>query len=177
MAAGPGDLVFVFWAAVMVAVVAGVATALDGEEASVVVGMAKCADCTRKNMKAEAVFKGLQVVIMCNNSAGEYEREAVGGLDNSGAFSIPLAATGVVDGKDCFAQLHSAEGTPCSGQEPSWIHPFSNGTWVAVAGKTHDASSQCSAAICSWIKQHFFNHSNHGKQFSFHGSPSPAPAN
>ena len=28
------------------------------EAASVVVGMAKCADCTRKNMKAEEAFKG-----------------------------------------------------------------------------------------------------------------------
>ena len=28
------------------------------EAASVVVGLAKCADCTRKNMKAEEAFKG-----------------------------------------------------------------------------------------------------------------------
>ena len=35
-----------------------VANAASGEVASVVVGLAKCADCTRKNMKAEAAFKG-----------------------------------------------------------------------------------------------------------------------
>lgn len=30
----------------------------NAEAASVVVGLAKCADCTRKNMKAEQAFKG-----------------------------------------------------------------------------------------------------------------------
>ena len=30
----------------------------NAEAASVVVGLAKCADCTRKNMKAEEAFKG-----------------------------------------------------------------------------------------------------------------------
>ncbi|XP_062205970.1 proline-rich protein 4-like [Phragmites australis] len=177
MAATPGGLVFVFCAAVMVVAVANAAA---GEaEAAVVVGMAKCADCSRKNMKAEAVFKGLQVVIKCNNSHGEYESKAVGGLDNSGSFSIPLAAD-VVSSADCFAQLQSAEGMPCSGQEPSWIHPFSNGTFVALAGKTHYVSSQCSAAICAWIKEHIYDHiHNHKKHLYhfFHGSPSPAPAN
>lgn len=34
------------------------AVAAHGEAASVVVGLAKCGDCTRKNMKAEAAFKG-----------------------------------------------------------------------------------------------------------------------
>lgn len=34
------------------------AVAAHGEAASVVVGLAKCSDCTRKNMKAEAAFKG-----------------------------------------------------------------------------------------------------------------------
>ncbi|KAL6905944.1 hypothetical protein ACP4OV_003545 [Aristida adscensionis] len=177
MAAAPGGLVFVFCA---VAMAAAVANAADGEEAaSVVVGLAKCADCTRKNMNAEEVFKALQVVIKCNNSAGDYEQKAAGALDSSGAFSIPLAAaTDEIDGGGCFAQLQSAEGTPCSGQEPSWIHPFSKGTWIAIAGKTHDASSQCGAAICTWIKQHFFNHYNRKRQFFDHFfGPSPAPAN
>jgi hypothetical protein len=35
-----------------------IASAASGEPASTVVGVAKCADCTRKNMNAEAVFKG-----------------------------------------------------------------------------------------------------------------------
>jgi hypothetical protein len=32
------------------------AHAAEPEESSMVVGLAKCADCTRKNMKAEAAF-------------------------------------------------------------------------------------------------------------------------
>lgn len=40
--------------------------AAAGEAASMVVGLAKCADCTRKNMKAEAVFKG---TFLCSNYA------------------------------------------------------------------------------------------------------------
>ena len=36
-----------------------VANVQDGEAASVVVGLAKCADCTRKNMKPEEAFKGI----------------------------------------------------------------------------------------------------------------------
>ncbi|XP_037481948.1 uncharacterized protein LOC119360395 [Triticum dicoccoides] len=74
------------------------------EAASVVVGMAKCADCTRKNMKAEEAFKGLQVVIKCKNVYGDYESKAVGALDGTGGFSVPLAAD--LHGADCIAQLH-----------------------------------------------------------------------
>lgn len=37
---------------------AAVAHAAEHETASMVVGLAKCADCTRKNMKAEAAFNG-----------------------------------------------------------------------------------------------------------------------
>ena len=43
-------------AAVLLAVV--VAHGAEPETASMVVGLAKCADCSRKNMKAEAVFNG-----------------------------------------------------------------------------------------------------------------------
>jgi hypothetical protein len=40
-------------------VLVAIASATPGEPASsMVVGVAKCADCTRKNMNAEAVFKG-----------------------------------------------------------------------------------------------------------------------
>jgi hypothetical protein len=38
--------------------VAMLAHAAEPEAASMVVGLAKCADCTRKNMKAEASFNG-----------------------------------------------------------------------------------------------------------------------
>ncbi|TVU31315.1 hypothetical protein EJB05_22997 [Eragrostis curvula] len=174
MAAASGYLVFFLLLAV---VACKVADAADGEALSVVIGQAKCTDCTRKNMKAEAVFKDLQVVIKCNNSHGEFEHTAVGSMDSSGAFSIPLA-TDVVQGADCFAQLNSAEGTPCYGQEPSWIHPFSKSTYVAYAGKVHSASAQCSAVLWGWLKQHFQNHKQHFyNHFLNGGSPSPAPAN
>ncbi|XP_044454922.1 uncharacterized protein [Triticum aestivum] len=64
----------------------------NAEAASVVVGLAKCADCTRKNIKAEEAFKGLQVAIKCKNVHGDYESKTVGGLDGTGTFSVPLAA-------------------------------------------------------------------------------------
>jgi hypothetical protein len=41
-----------------VLMVVGVTNAAEGQVASVVVGLARCADSTRKNMKAEAGFKG-----------------------------------------------------------------------------------------------------------------------
>jgi hypothetical protein len=44
-----------FCAALVAIAVAGAA---EGQVASVVVGLARCADCTRKNMKAETAFKG-----------------------------------------------------------------------------------------------------------------------
>ena len=45
--------------AVMMAI--AVANAAEGQVALVVVGLARCADCTRKNMKAETAFKGTSV--------------------------------------------------------------------------------------------------------------------
>ncbi|XP_006662183.1 uncharacterized protein LOC102705565 [Oryza brachyantha] len=140
-----------------------VAAAVHGEAApSVVVGLAKCAACTRKNMKAEDAFKSLRVAIKCRNGAGgEYETRAAGGLDGAGAFSVPLA--GDLRGADCVAQLHSAAtDAPCPGQEPSRVMPLSEGTFVAVAGKTHHASPECaSATICEPIKKHFLDHFHH----------------
>uniref|UniRef100_J3N0X9 Uncharacterized protein n=1 Tax=Oryza brachyantha TaxID=4533 RepID=J3N0X9_ORYBR len=72
------------------AAVSAVASAAYGEAAAaaVVVGQAKCGDCTRKNMQAEDAFKGLQVAIKCKNGDGEYESKAVGDLDGDGAFSF-----------------------------------------------------------------------------------------
>ena len=145
--------------------IAAVANA-EGEAMSVVVGVAKCADSTRKNMKADDAFKGLQVAIKCKNSNGEYESKAVGDLDGSGAFSVPLAAD--LHGADCFAQLHrAANNKPCPGQEPSKIVPLSTkGTFGVVAGKTHYPSAECaSATMCGPIKKHFLEH--------FHKKPVP----
>ena len=47
---------------VCAAVVMAVTAVADGEAAvAVVVGLAKCGDCTRKNMKAQDAFKGIYV--------------------------------------------------------------------------------------------------------------------
>uniref|UniRef100_J3N0X5 Proline-rich protein n=1 Tax=Oryza brachyantha TaxID=4533 RepID=J3N0X5_ORYBR len=115
-------------AALMLAVVAVVTTAAAaaaagsaGETTAVVVGAAKCGDCGRKNMDAEAAFKGLKVAIKCKNgSSDEYESKAVGDLDGTGAFAVPLDAGVLRGGGGCVAQLHSAASNgPCPGQEPS----------------------------------------------------------
>ncbi|CAL4916107.1 unnamed protein product [Urochloa decumbens] len=137
---------------------ATVASAAEGQVASVVVGLARCADCTRKNMKAETAFKDLQVAIKCKNTNGEYETKAVTELQSSGAFSVPLGAD--LHGADCHAQLHNAANAPCPGQEPSRIAPMSGGTFVAIPGKTHyHPSAECASAfLCAPIKKHFLDH-------------------
>ncbi|KAL6642488.1 hypothetical protein ACP70R_020669 [Stipagrostis hirtigluma subsp. patula] len=159
-------------AALMAVAVAGAAS---GETASVVVGLAKCADCTTKNMKAEAAFKGLQVAIKCKNHNGEYESKAAGELQSSGAFSVPLAAD--LHGADCFAQLHSAANAPCPGQEPSKIVPLTDGTFVAVAGKAHYPSAECASAfLCDpFHKKYFFDHFQKKPVPEYH--PVPVPEN
>ncbi|TVU47750.1 hypothetical protein EJB05_07359 [Eragrostis curvula] len=148
----------------------GVASAIvHGDTQPVVVGLAKCADCTRKNMNAEAAFSGLQVAVKCKNSHGEYESKAVAPVEKSGAFSVPLAADLVgKDGKlkqDCFAQLHGgASSAPCPGQEPSKIvaapsHAGQKKTFVALAGKAHRRSSpECASAF---LCDPFIHHHNH----------------
>jgi hypothetical protein len=44
-----------------VLMVIAVTSAASSDASSVVVGLAKCADCTRKNLKAEAAFKGIYI--------------------------------------------------------------------------------------------------------------------
>ncbi|WVZ58082.1 hypothetical protein U9M48_008390 [Paspalum notatum var. saurae] len=140
------------------------------ETASMVVGLAKCADCTRKNMKAEAAFNGLQVAVKCKNADGVFETKAHGEVGKSGTFSVPLAADLLgEDGElkqDCFAQLHSASNQPCPGQEPSWIvrptgdkQDDDKRTFVAVAGKMHYSSKDCASAfLCDpFHKKHMFH--------------------
>ncbi|KAM0911082.1 hypothetical protein ACQ4PT_013739 [Festuca glaucescens] len=149
----------------------------NAEAASVVVGLAKCADCTRKNMKAEEAFKGLQVAIKCKNVHGEYESKAVGGLDNTGAFSVPLAAD--LHGADCVAQLHNAaSNAPCPGQEPSKVVLVSEGTtYGVVAGaKTSAASPECpSVTMCGPIKKHVLEHFHHKQPVPPKPEPKPQP--
>ncbi|KAM3372719.1 hypothetical protein ACQJBY_019546 [Aegilops geniculata] len=132
-----------------------VVTVANVEAASVVVGLAKCAGCTRKDMKAEEAFKRLRVAIKCRNAHGEYESKAVGGLHRTGAFSVPLAAD--LRGADCVAQLQSAASdAPCPGQEPSKIVPVSTEgatTFGVVAGARTAAMPsvaypECASAFC-----------------------------
>ncbi|KAL5225609.1 hypothetical protein ABZP36_012248 [Zizania latifolia] len=160
------------------------AEAREGETAAsmVVVGLAKCVDCNRKNMKAELAFKGLRVAVKCNNGNGDYETKATGELGKSGKFSVPLAADLLrEDGElrqDCFAQLHSASNRPCPGQEPSWIvNDAEKKTFVAVAGKTHYPSAECASAfLCDFFhkKHHYFFQKKH---HFFHMEPSPVYTN
>ncbi|KAK3157353.1 hypothetical protein QOZ80_2AG0120030 [Eleusine coracana subsp. coracana] len=134
------------------------AHAAEPETTSMIVGLAKCADCTRKNMNAEAVFKGLHVALKCKNAKGEFETKALAKVDKSGAYSVPLAADLLrQDGElkqNCFAQLHSASHQPCPGQEPSWIVRLSSidddkkkTSFVVVAGKMHYSSKECASAF------------------------------
>jgi hypothetical protein len=110
-------------------------------------------------------ISGLEVAIKCKNSKGEYESKAMGKLDGFGAFSIPLSTD--LHGADCVAQLHSAAGNPCPGQEPSRIVPQSSkGNFVVVPGKTDYPSKECaSATLCGSIKKHLLDH--------FHKKPVP----
>ena len=43
---------------IAIAMTIGLASVVHGETAPVVVGLARCSDCTRKNMNTEAAFKG-----------------------------------------------------------------------------------------------------------------------
>ncbi|XP_037475462.1 proline-rich protein 4-like [Triticum dicoccoides] len=164
-------------ASLVLALLLAIAVA-NAEAASVVVGLAKCTDCTRKNIKAEEAFKGLQVAIKCKNVNGEYESKAVGALDGTGAFSVPVAAD--LHSADCVAQLHSAaSNAPCSGQEPSKIVPVSEGTTfgVVAGAKTNAlASTECaSATLCGPIKKHIIEHFHHKKPVPPKPEPKPQP--
>ncbi|KAL6641645.1 hypothetical protein ACP70R_019826 [Stipagrostis hirtigluma subsp. patula] len=179
MGAAPRGLLLVCAALMAIAT----ANAASGEVSSVVVGLAKCADCTRKKMNAEAVFQGLKVTIKCKNSNGEYESMAVGELDGSGAFAVPLTAD--LHGSDCLAQLHSAAaGAPCSAQEPSRVVPVADRTFVAVAGKAQRLSTECASATISdpfdkkHLSDHSFDHEHHHFFDHFHkltAPPTPVP--
>lgn len=96
------------------------------------------------------------MAVKCKNSKGEYESKAVGHVDKSGAFRVPLAADLVgEDGKlkqECFARLHSATtSAPCPGQEPSKIVAAPHGqkkTFVVLAGNVRSTSSpECASAF------------------------------
>jgi hypothetical protein len=64
---------------------------------------------------------------------------------------------------------------PCPGQEPSAIVPQSEGTFVAVAGKTHYQSAECaSATIDGPIKKHIIDHFDK-KPVPLKPKPKPKP--
>lgn len=99
------------------------------------------------------------MAVKCKNADGVFETKALGEVDKSGAFNVPLAADLLrQDGElkqDCFAQLHSAANQPCPGQEPSWVvrptsddygHKMKKKTFIAVAGKVHYSSKECASA-------------------------------
>ncbi|XP_048553877.1 proline-rich protein 4-like [Triticum urartu] len=122
-----------------------------------------------------------KVAIKCKNSADEYESKAVGGVDDTGAFSVPLAAD--LHSADCIAQLHSsASSAPCPGQEPSKIMPVSEGTTygVVVAGENtampSAVSPECaSMTLCGPIKKHIIEHFHHKKPVPPKPEPKPQP--
>ncbi|KAF6998912.1 hypothetical protein CFC21_014994 [Triticum aestivum] len=163
----------------VLAVLLAIAVA-NAEAASVVVGLAKCTDCTRKNMKAEEAFKGLEVAIKCKNVHGDYESKAVGAIDGTGAFSVPLASD--LHGADCVAQLHSAaSNVPCAGQEPSKIAPVSESTTFSIIAGDNtatlsEASPECaSMKLCGPIKKHIIEHFHHKKPVPPKPEPKPQP--
>ncbi|KAJ1297980.1 hypothetical protein BS78_01G419600 [Paspalum vaginatum] len=162
----------------------GFANAVQGATAPpVVVGLAKCSDCARKNMNAEAAFRGLHVAVKCKNSKGELESTAVGQVDRSGTFSLPLAADLVGENgelkRECFAQLHSASSAPCPGQEPSRIvaaPPRHGGdekaAFVALGGKVYRSSPECASAFLCYPFLHK-HHQHVGIHEPDHGHSMP----
>lgn len=64
------------------------------------------------------LFTGLRVTIDCKqeNGNGGFKTRGTGELDVEGEFKVSLPEEIVEDGElkeDCYAQLHSASGTPC----------------------------------------------------------------
>jgi len=118
------------------------------------------------NTKKLLCSADLQVAIKCKSGADEtYETKALGPLDDTGVFRIPLAAEilrddGSMD-RDCFAQLHSSLGTPCVGQAPPRIAPTtsqldggdSSTTYLAAA--TDDTVFAPVACACGKKKKHY----------------------
>uniref|UniRef100_A0A8R7TCK0 Uncharacterized protein n=1 Tax=Triticum urartu TaxID=4572 RepID=A0A8R7TCK0_TRIUA len=138
-------------------------------------------------MKAEEAFKGLQVAVKCKNVHGDYESKAVGALDGTGAFSVPLAAD--LQGNDYVAQytsfntqLHSAaSNASCPGQEPSKIVPVSEGTTFGIVAGDNIATPSAalpdcaSMTLCGPIKKHIIEHFHHKKPVPPKPEPKPQP--
>ena len=114
------------------------------------------------------------MAIKCKNNNGEYMSKAVGELESSGAFNVPLSVD--LHGAECFAQLHGASGTACPGQEPSRIRPLADGSFVAVPGNMHQPSAECaSVTICGPIMKHFRSHFHKKGEQPKPDQPKPEP--
>ncbi|OAY71905.1 Proline-rich protein 2 [Ananas comosus] len=129
--------------------------------AAVVVGSAVCSDCATKKIEHERAFNGLHAAVKCKAATGLYETKAMGELDNTGSFNIPLPAdTLAADADsddlnhDCFVELHSTASpeatTPCPAK-PSKLIPAAkaNGgerVFTAASGPLSFASATCASA-------------------------------
>ncbi|KAM3344171.1 proline-rich protein 4 [Capsicum galapagoense] len=81
-----------------------------------VVGIGKCADCKKSNIKTIHAFSGLRVTIDCKVGNGKFKTRGEGEVDKDGKFKASLPKEIVKDGKmkeDCYAQLHSVSAAPC----------------------------------------------------------------
>ncbi|KAF0929062.1 hypothetical protein E2562_015177 [Oryza meyeriana var. granulata] len=143
--------------AVVCAAVMAVAAAADGDSAAVVVGQAKCGDCTRKNMKAEDAFKGLQVAINADCFAQLH----------SAASSTP-----------CPGQEPSKI-VPLSTKNVNDVDGGKANSFVAVAGKMHYSSSaECTSAfLCDYFHKHpFFDYGAGNGGTANGGGAAPSPS-
>lgn len=122
---------------------------------------------------APSSISDLKVAIKCKNRNGEYVSKAVGELQSSGAFSVPVS----VNLANCVAQLHTAAGTPCPGHEPSRITPLSDGTFVAIPENSQKASSAvcASVTICSPAMKYFHDHFHKKEDKPEPSKPEPEP--
>jgi hypothetical protein len=112
---------------------------------------------------------GLKVAVKCKSGAdGTYETKAFAPLDDTGAFSIPLAAELLRDNDeldgDCYAQLHSAPDTPCHGPALPRIAPArlsqggnttSSGVTTYLAAAADSVFSPVTCACGKFKKKHF----------------------
>ncbi|KAK2632207.1 hypothetical protein EUGRSUZ_L01869, partial [Eucalyptus grandis] len=133
------------------------ATVCHGDDTTVeVVGAMECSDCAQRNVKLSQAFSGIRVSIECKTAKGKFEHRAVGELDGEGKFQVSLPEEMVEGGKlkeECYAQLHSAQATPCpahDGLESSKIvlKSKANGKHTfGLSGKLKIASSTCASAF------------------------------
>ncbi|KAL6642484.1 hypothetical protein ACP70R_020665 [Stipagrostis hirtigluma subsp. patula] len=131
---------------------------LSSNAASVVVGLARCADwrfARRRTCGARTA------------TASTRARPSASSKAPSGDFSVLVAAN--LHSPTYLAGLHSAAGTPYPRQEPSRNVPRSEDTFFTVTGNEPHPSPKYSIVTFNGpIKKHFFDH--------FHNKPKPPEA-